>query len=73
MNNFYQTLLKNQTSIKDIIFEGKVIAIKIKSYHQGDSEDLLRKNRIDLEIKVEPKIPYTFGINDSSRDKIYYA
>ena len=73
VNNFYQTLLENQTGTKDIVFEGKVISIKRKSYRQGDYEDLLRKNRIVLEIRVEPKVPYALGINSSGRDKIYYA
>ena len=73
VNNFYQGLLENQTSIKDIVFEGKVISVERKSYRQGDSEDLLRKNRIALEIKVEPNIPFALGINSSGMDKIYYA
>ncbi|CAI2192707.1 4478_t:CDS:2 [Funneliformis geosporum] len=65
VNNFYQTLLENQTGTKDIVFEGKVISIKRKSYRQGDSEDLLRKNRIALEIRVEPKVPYALAIETS--------
>jgi len=55
------------------VFEGKVVSIERKVYPQWDSEDLLRKNKIALEIRVEPKIPYALGINSSGRDIIYYG
>jgi hypothetical protein len=75
VNNFYQKLLEQQAKhgIKDIVFEGEVVAINKKIYRQGNSKDLLRKNRVALEIRVEPEMPYQPGINSSGRDKIYYA
>ena len=53
--------------------QGKVVTIRKKIYPQWNSGDLLRKNRVALEIKVEPEIPYQSGINSSGRSKIYYG
>jgi hypothetical protein len=75
VNNFYQNLLERQKEygIKDITYEGEVVAIRERMYRQGNSRDLLRKTRVALEIRVEPEIPYQPGINSGGRDKIYYA